>query len=159
MGCHYKLGAQKDVKGDKKQKKHEEVSRSLLQVGLTKESSSEPSSSSDSKVSDQGENPVIPCSFDQTCGLLKNVRMMGIDRKSDRRGGGVRVMYKANIKVKELKSGEFSSFEYSLWSVLVNTTHVLKIYRPPYSANQPVTCSTFIAEFADFIIEVYKDGW
>ena len=34
----------------------------------------EPSSSSDSKVADQGETPVIPCSSDQTCDLSHNIQ-------------------------------------------------------------------------------------
>ncbi|KAJ8020737.1 hypothetical protein HOLleu_40411 [Holothuria leucospilota] len=52
------------------------------------------------------------------------------------------------------------SFEYGVWSVVVNNCTsftIVIIYRPPYSTKHPVGCSVFIAEFAEFINNIHID--
>ena len=71
-----------------------------------------------------------------------------------RAGGGLVLVYKSQIKVKTLESGEKTSFEYAVWQITMknNTVSLLGVYRPPYSTAHPVSVNTFIEEFSTFLV-------
>ena len=71
----------------------------------------------------------------------------------NRRGGGTGVLFRNNLSVKKSDAGELRTFEYSEWDVLAGTqrTHLVIIYRIPYSVAHPVTTSVFLEEFSKFL--------
>ena len=60
------------------------------------------------------------------------------------------------LDVMRVKSSEESSLEFAEWLVSTPTVRlrVIVVYRPPYSHAHPVTISTFITEFANFLESV-----
>ena len=74
--------------------------------------------------------------------------------RRDRIGGGTALIFKESINVGKVSVAGKGSFEASEW--LVNPTattrlRVVIIYRPPYSLKHPVSTSTFITEFSDYL--------
>ena len=82
--------------------------------------------------------------------------MININRKN-RRGGGLALIHRDNVKVKTIKCGQTKSFEYGLWQVNMKniTAAVLGIYyRPPYSQENKVTIPMFNDEFCQFLADI-----
>ena len=70
-----------------------------------------------------------------------------------RRGGGTGLLFKKQLQVKHIESGEKSSFEFSEWRVMHQSLRakLIIVYRPPYSAEHPVTPRVFFEEFGNFL--------
>ncbi|PIK37803.1 hypothetical protein BSL78_25357 [Apostichopus japonicus] len=81
---------------------------------------------------------------------------VNVERK-DRIGGGIGIFYKNNISVEVIDSGERSSFEFALFKIRIGSfvNDVAAIYRPPYSANHPITINTFLTEFSDYTSDLF----
>ena len=74
--------------------------------------------------------------------------------RSDRRGGGTALILKESINVEKVSVAGKGSFEASEWLVNPAATtrlRVVIVYRPPYSVKHPVSTSTFITEFSDYL--------
>ena len=74
--------------------------------------------------------------------------------RSDRRGGGTALIFKESINVEKVSVAGKGSFEASEWLVNPAATtrlRVVIVYRPPYSVKHPVSTSTFITEFSDYL--------
>ncbi|XP_044167326.1 uncharacterized protein LOC122951369 [Acropora millepora] len=74
--------------------------------------------------------------------------------RSDRRGGGTALILKESINVEKVSVAGKGSFEASEWLVNPAATtrlQVVIVYRPPYSVKHPVSTSTFITEFSDYL--------
>ena len=74
--------------------------------------------------------------------------------RSDRRGGGTALIFKESINVEKVSVAGKGSFEASEWSINPAATtrlRVVIVYRHPYSVKHPVTTSTFITEFSDYL--------
>ena len=74
--------------------------------------------------------------------------------RSDRRGGGTALIFKESINVEKVSVAGKGSFEASEWLVNPAPTtrlRVVIVYRPPYSVKHPVSTSTFITEFSDYL--------
>ena len=74
----------------------------------------------------------------------------------DRPGGGTALICKTNFKPFLCTSRQPISFEFSECNVRFKdcTCKFFILYRPPYSAKHPVTLSTFLEEFQEFLDEV-----
>ena len=70
-------------------------------------------------------------------------------------GGGVGLLYKANLHVKTRLSHDYRSFEY-LDSTIVNTRTVrlISVYRPPPSPANGLTVDIFLDEFGSLLEEL-----
>ena len=81
--------------------------------------------------------------------------MDAVNRKN-RKGGGLAIIHKNNIKVKRRRAGATRSFEYALWTVCLKSVSlsVLAIYRPPYSEVHRVSIKSFCDEIGDFLVDV-----
>ena len=90
------------------------------------------------------------------CELNKNGLKIDTINRQNRRGGGLAIIFRNDIKVKRTKSGAKTSFEYALWKINLKnvTTSVLAIYRPPYSESHKVNVKTFCEEFTDFLTDI-----
>ena len=74
--------------------------------------------------------------------------------RSGRRGGGTGLAFKEKINVRQVAAGEKDSFEFAEYSILICKSfnlQLINIYRPPYSESQPVTVTSFVSEFSDYI--------
>ena len=76
--------------------------------------------------------------------------------RKQRIGGGVAVVYRADLGVKASVHKSFSTFE-SIEATLGNATELIRlvnIYRPPYSKKAPFTQSQFLAEFSGYLEDI-----
>ena len=72
--------------------------------------------------------------------------------RKQRIGGGVAIIYKADLGVKNCGAKSFKTFE-SIEATIGNSTELIRlvnIYRPPYSKRAPHTQSQFLAEFKEY---------
>ena len=71
----------------------------------------------------------------------------------NRAGGGIAVIYKDQLKVDLIDSGNSLSFQYMVCVICIDNTvlTLLALYHPPYSKKNPVTVSMFIDEFTQFL--------
>ncbi|XP_071476149.1 uncharacterized protein [Diadema antillarum] len=72
-----------------------------------------------------------------------------------RRGGGTAHLFKDTIDVHQFLAGEKRSFEFACYHISLKSfkLDLINIYRPPYSDAHPISMSTFISEFNEFIQE------
>lgn len=73
-----------------------------------------------------------------------------------RRGGGIAILTRSNLKVAKNKCSVYQSFE--LMDVNIKTSsvliHLLVIYRPPYSSKHKLTIAQFLTEFGRLLESV-----
>ena len=71
----------------------------------------------------------------------------------DRNGGGTGLLAKSRLKARLVHSSCKSSFEFSEWKLKCQSGFItlIIVYRPPYSAQHPVTARTFIEEFSNYL--------
>ena len=72
-------------------------------------------------------------------------------------GGGIGLLYKNNLRVTTIRSGEEDSFEYSELLVEVSSSRKLRVvivYRPPYSEHHKISIGTFIRQFSNYMESV-----
>ena len=76
--------------------------------------------------------------------------------REDRKGGGLALLYRNNLKVSVCPYKEYRSFECVEWKISNQTLifSVFGIYRPPYSERHPFTLASFIQEFTEFLERV-----
>ena len=73
--------------------------------------------------------------------------------RNNRRGGGTGLVFKETINVSQTAAGEKNSFEYAEYHITNKSYQLclINIYRPPYSESHPVSVSSFLSEFNDYI--------
>ena len=76
--------------------------------------------------------------------------------RANQTGGGTALLSRDGIEVVKVFSTDKSSFKVSEWLVSTGATRlrVIIVYRPPYSAEHPVSTSIFINEFTDYLESV-----
>ena len=73
--------------------------------------------------------------------------------RADRRGGGLAIIFKENLKFKSIEMGERSSYEF-LELYLADgsvSLRLVAVYRPPFSPTHRVSIGTFIDEFNEYL--------
>ena len=70
-----------------------------------------------------------------------------------RRGGGIALLIRSNLKVKRNSCDQFKSFEILDVNIYVGSImiHVVSIYRPPYSKQHKYTFNCFLTEFGSLM--------
>ena len=70
-------------------------------------------------------------------------------------GGGLAIICKSHLQVKQLDSGSKSSFEYLVCRFLGKSVAVttVAIYHPPYSATNNTTNAKFIDKFTEYLVD------
>ena len=79
--------------------------------------------------------------------------MLHDEIRSQRGGGGIALLSRTELSVTLHTAGEKTSFEFAEYVVILgnNKVKVATIYRTPYSEKHPVTLSTFLCEFAEYL--------
>ena len=83
----------------------------------------------------------------------ENLKYMA-NKERSHKGGGLGIIYRTTYTVSMLTCGEIQTFEYCIFKIGIEVSKyltVLLIYRPPYSANHPISVGTFLEELGDFI--------
>ena len=70
-------------------------------------------------------------------------------------GGGLVIICKSHLQIKQLDSGSKSSFEYLVCRIFGKSVAVttVAIYHPPYSATNNSTNAKFIDEFTEYLLD------
>ena len=79
------------------------------------------------------------------------------NRPSDHCGGGLTLIHKNHIPIKELKKGNTLTIEYGVWKATVcnKMIHLMGIYHPPPSSTNKTTTSMFIDEITDLLTDIF----
>ena len=78
------------------------------------------------------------------------------NRPSDHCGGGLALIHKNHIPIKELRKGNTPTIQYGVWkaTILNNTIHLVGIYHPPPSTTNRTTTGMFIDEITDLLTDI-----
>ena len=70
-----------------------------------------------------------------------------------RGGGGTALVYRSEISVNNIIAGEKPSFEFAEYIVssINSKIRLLVVYRPPYSSMHPISVTSFIDDFGDYL--------
>ena len=73
--------------------------------------------------------------------------------RKDRRGGGIGLLCRSNMKPQRRQVTQMKSFEYCEWLLKYETVQylIIVVYRPPYSELNRCTVSDFIEEFGSYM--------
>ena len=86
--------------------------------------------------------------------LPDSYSLQHVDGDSEKRGGGVALVYKQSISVKCEKVKKYDQFEYMLCSLSLKHKSIIVVaifYRPPPSQVNGLTTVTFMNEFSEFL--------
>jgi len=80
---------------------------------------------------------------------------LSVANRKNQIGGGIALVCRNTIDVKQLSHGQNSAFEYGLWKLAFKniTIHVIGIYRPPSLS----TYNQFITTFCDYVENTLPD--
>ena len=72
-----------------------------------------------------------------------------------RKGGGVALIVKSYLRVKQTGEGQLRSFQFCKWQIQIHHTTItlVSIYHPPYNNKTKVTNAEFMDEYTDWIAE------
>ena len=75
--------------------------------------------------------------------------------RTGKKGGGVALIAKSHLKVKQTGEGQLRSFQFCKWQVQTHHTTItlVSIYHPPYNNKTKVTNAEFLDEYMDCIAE------
>ena len=78
------------------------------------------------------------------------------NKPGNHHGGGLALIHKTHIPIKELKKGNTLTIEYGVWKATVcnRTIHLMGIYHPPPSSTNNTTTSMFIDEITDLLTDI-----
>ena len=81
-------------------------------------------------------------------------QMLTSNRKG-RKGGGVALIAKSHLRVKQIGEDQLRSFQFCKWQVQVHQTSItqVSIYHLPYNNKTKVTNAEFLDEYTDWIAE------
>ena len=85
--------------------------------------------------------------------LNKAPYQMFISNRTGRKGGGVALITKTHLRVKQMGEGQLKSFQFCKWQVQVHHTSItlVAIYHPPYNSKTKVTNADFMDEYMDWL--------
>ena len=83
---------------------------------------------------------------------ITNYRL-SISNRINRRGGSLALVHKTALPTKKLDEGQMQSFKFAVWSTKIpgSSMAIIAVYHPPYSTRCPVTNSTFIDDFTEWL--------
>ena len=87
--------------------------------------------------------------------LNKVPYQMLTSNRTGRKGGGVALIVKSHLRVKQIGEGQLRSFQFYKWQVQVHHTSItlVSIYHLPYNNKTKVTNAEFLDEYIDWIAE------
>ena len=83
-------------------------------------------------------------------------QMFAVHRGSAKRGGGLGLITKSHLNIKQLGSRKTDSFEYGTWQIKSRGTAITLtgVYHPAYSLTNKTTNAQFTDEFLNFMTEI-----
>ena len=82
--------------------------------------------------------------------------MHPVDRNSERRGGGIALIYKVCLEVRPNKLLKFTQFEHMSCRVIIHKIYsdIVVFYRPPMSPQNGLTTTAFLDEWSTFMSQL-----
>ena len=79
--------------------------------------------------------------------------ILNIDRP--KRGGGVGIIYRQNLQIKQLNGLKLDDLEVGLWHLTTanKTAYIMGTYHPPKSISSKSTMNLFFEELSDYLTE------
>ena len=79
--------------------------------------------------------------------------ILNLDRP--RRGGGVGIIYRQNLQIKQLDGLVQNALEMGLWKLTVanKIVHIMGIYQPPKSISDNSSMNLFFEELSDYLMK------
>ena len=91
--------------------------------------------------------------------LNKAPYQMLTSNRTGRKGGGVALIVKLHLRVKQIGVGQLRSFQFCKWQVQVHHTSItlVSIYHLPYNNKTKVTNAEFLDEYMDWLADTSAD--
>ena len=85
--------------------------------------------------------------------ILKQAEYMILNINRPRRGGGVGIIYRQNLHIKQLDGSVQDALEMGLWKLTIanKVVHIMGIYHPPKSNTNNSTMNKFHEELSDYL--------
>ena len=85
----------------------------------------------------------------------RNNLKIQVSNRKVRKGGRLAIVYKSNIEVKCVKEDQLNTFKFAIWKVSCNNDNItlIVVYHPPYTTSNPITNTTFIDEFTEWLTD------
>ena len=85
--------------------------------------------------------------------ILKQAEYMILNINRPRRGGGVGIIYRQNLHIKQLDGSVQDALEMGLWKLTIanKVIHIMGIYHPPKSNTNNSTMNKFYEELSDYL--------
>ena len=85
--------------------------------------------------------------------ILKQAEYMKLNINRPRRGGGVDIIYRQNLHIKQLDGSVQDALEMGLWELTIanKVIHIMGIYHPPKSNTNISTMDKFHEELSDYL--------
>ena len=76
-------------------------------------------------------------------------------QRNNNKTGGIGLIFKKDINIKEIETGDYESFEFASWTPITKERKIFMsyIYRTPYSATHPITTTKFFDDFSEYLSE------
>ena len=83
--------------------------------------------------------------------ISRNGYKIQTHNRSIRKGGGLAIVYRLNLKVSAIETDHTRSMEYAIWKVNISTViiNTIAIYHPPYSDINQSTNAMFLDDLVD----------
>ena len=87
--------------------------------------------------------------------ILKQTGYIILNINRLRRGGGVGIIYRQNLQIKQLDGLVQDALDMGLWKLTIanKTVHIMGIYHPPKSISNNSTMNLFFEELSDYLTE------
>ena len=87
--------------------------------------------------------------------ILKQAEYMILNINRPRRGGGVGIIYRQNLHIKQLDGSVQDALEMGLWKLTIanKVIHIMGIYHPPKSNTNNSTMNKFHEELSDYLTD------
>ena len=87
--------------------------------------------------------------------ILKQPGYNILNIEGPRRGGGVGIIYRQNLQIKQLHGLVLDALEMGLWKLITanKTVHIMGIYHPPKRTSNSSTMNLFFEELSDYMTE------
>ena len=92
---------------------------------------------------------------DNETGDMSTCEYMVLNINRSSRGGGVGIIYRQNLRIKQLDGSVQDALEMGLWKLTIanKAIHIMGIYHPPKSNTNNSTMNKFHEELSDYLTD------
>ena len=101
------------------------------------------------------DNEASKRKLEEVKAILKQAEYMMLNINRPRRGGGVGIIYRQNLQIKQLDGSLQDALEIGRWKLTIanKAIHIMGIYHPPKSKTNNSTMNKFHEELSDYLTD------